>query len=57
MTVRNYCLIFEKNCEGFGEFVFIVGDERVAEQFCLDNPNFYYLTRQQWVEAKENESN
>ena len=53
--IRDYYLVFQKDCEGRGHFVFIVENEDTAIQFCKDNNNFYYMSRDRYFELlKEN---
>lgn len=52
-NIYNYCLIFEKDCEGKSHFLFVIEKEEVAMQFCKDHADFYYITRQRWEEMKD----
>ena len=45
--IKNYYLIFFRDCENAGHLVFIVESEDVAIQFCNDFKNYYYLSREQ----------
>lgn len=51
--IYNYCLVFQKDCEGKGWFVFAIEKEEVAIQFCKDHKGYYYITRQRWEKLKD----
>jgi len=48
--VPKYCMIFRKDVEGNGHFQFIIDSEKEAIQFCQDFPEYFYMTRNAFME-------
>lgn len=47
-TCYNYYMIFCKDAQGSGHFQFIVENETIADQFCSDFPDHFYMSRDEF---------
>ena len=48
-TIRMYYMIFRKDAQGNSYFQFIVESEAVADQFCSDFPDLFYISRDEFM--------
>lgn len=48
-TCYNYYMIFSKDAQGNGHFQFIVEHETIADQFCSDFPDHFYMSRDEFL--------
>lgn len=50
-----YYLIYRRESETLSSFMFIVSSKEIAQQFCKDHPEFYYLSREEALFGQEEE--